>query len=73
MKDKSKDSVLLQVFRTLDKVNIYEETLGTTQSWLGFHTDSCKFLAQVCSESSPDIYFISINNPAKQQQVKPGG
>lgn len=32
VKGKSKDSVLQQVFRTLDKFNIYEETLGTTRS-----------------------------------------
>lgn len=56
----------------LDKANIYEETFGTTQGWLSFHTDSCKLLAQGCSESSPDIFLISINNPVNQQQVKPG-
>lgn len=57
MKDKSKDSVLLQVFRILDEVKVYEETLGTTQSWLSFNTDSCKLLAKGCSESSSDNFF----------------
>lgn len=64
VKGKSKDSVLQQVFRTLDKFNIYEEILGTTRSWLGFHTDSCKILAQGSFESSSDIFFY----PHKQAQ-----